>query len=888
MGMSPDLHGRVLPRIMQDYAFKTSDDGKWLNQGRCPSCGKKALFTSAESPWVLKCGRENKCGHEFSIRDLYPEEFGAFNRRHPPTRENPNATADAYMSEARGLNTMKMRHYYTQEKWWSPAAQAGTATVRFMIPGTTSYMERFVEPVEIKQPDGTVEVRKQNFHGAHRGLWWLPPDMAIVAGDEVWIVEGIIDAISLWQNGIKAVAILSCSNYPDTALKNTAHADTVRWVWALDNDKAGKGAIRKFVARMRKEKFECSAAIAPAKSKCDWNDLHRLHKLTPADLPDYRHAGALLIAESVEEKAALIYVRSRSLGFVVDFDNQLYWWSVSKKDLEAATEQIDVEDSANKEEVYIDAALKAGKITAISNVRPEFLYIQRREAEKETSFFARIHFPDGRPPFNLTFSQGQITAPGEFKKQLVSAGGAWWKGEAKHLDWIGWRWLTKLKTVEVIEHLGYSREHGCYLFPKVAVSGGKVYEVSEDDYFQLPKQAIKSRFEGGNMRLETTNRKYRADWAQLVWRAFGTNGMIACVFWFGSMFAEQIRHAQSSFPFLEIVGEPGSGKTSLIEFIWKLFGREDHEGIDPNKNSLVGNQRSMIQYANMPVVFIEADRAENSHAKRFDWDETKGYYNGRGIRVKGKKNDGVETDAPPFRSTLVIAQNSPVNASDAVLERIVQLNFTKAGHNSDSRAATDEMHRLSVEELSYFTLMAAVREQEVLAHITAKTGHYQDYLLKQEGISHARLAKNHAQLIALAEKFAEVAGLADEQRKATCTALVDACRERQVAIAADHPMIAEFWDVFDYLDAQGKDESGNPRPFLNHSHDPKLIAVNLNEFVEAASHARQQIPPLIELKRHLQTSKRRKFVESNRSTKSVLTKRTHRCWIFERGRGELT
>ena len=31
MSMSPDLHARVLPRILQDYAFKTSDDGKWLN-----------------------------------------------------------------------------------------------------------------------------------------------------------------------------------------------------------------------------------------------------------------------------------------------------------------------------------------------------------------------------------------------------------------------------------------------------------------------------------------------------------------------------------------------------------------------------------------------------------------------------------------------------------------------------------------------------------------------------------------------------------------------------------------------------------------------------------------------------------------------------------------
>ena len=95
--MSPELRGRVLPRILADYGFKPSADKKWLNQGKCPACGKKELFTSAENPWVLRCGRVNKCGQEFSVRDLYPEEFRDFTKRFEATPQNPNATADAYM-----------------------------------------------------------------------------------------------------------------------------------------------------------------------------------------------------------------------------------------------------------------------------------------------------------------------------------------------------------------------------------------------------------------------------------------------------------------------------------------------------------------------------------------------------------------------------------------------------------------------------------------------------------------------------------------------------------------------------------------------------------------------------------------------------------------------
>jgi len=119
--------------VLKDYGFKPSADGKWLNQGKCPACGKRELFTSAENPWVLRCGRANKCGQEFSVRDLYPEEFRDFTKRFEATPQNPTATADAYMREARGLNTMLMKGYYTQEKWWSNQANGGTATVGLRV-----------------------------------------------------------------------------------------------------------------------------------------------------------------------------------------------------------------------------------------------------------------------------------------------------------------------------------------------------------------------------------------------------------------------------------------------------------------------------------------------------------------------------------------------------------------------------------------------------------------------------------------------------------------------------------------------------------------------------------------------------------------------------------
>ncbi|MDO4435650.1 MAG: ATP-binding protein [Cardiobacteriaceae bacterium] len=153
----------------------------------------------------------------------------------------------------------------------------------------------------------------------------------------------------------------------------------------------------------------------------------------------------------------------------------------------------------------------------------------------------------------------------------------------------------------------------------------------------------------------------------MVYQSFGALGLVACVYWFGSLFAEQIRAEQSSFPFLEIIGESGAGKTTLIEFLWKLFGREDEEGFDPNKWSSVGNWRKLAQWSNQPSVFIEADRDDSNHQKRFDWESIKSFYNGRGLRGTGQKSHDNNTQEADFRGALVLAQNAPVNASEADL-----------------------------------------------------------------------------------------------------------------------------------------------------------------------------------------------------------------------------
>ena len=121
--------------------------------------------------------------------------------------------------------------------------------------------------------------------------------------------------------------------------------------------------------------------------------------------------------------------------------------------------------------------------------------------------------------------------------------------------------------------------------------------------------------------------------------------------------------------------------------------------------------------------------------------------------------------------------------------------------------------------------------------------------------------------------------LKKHQVDAAHTEIQSMAKERQLAINADHPIVVEFWELYEYLNSA----AGG----LNHSRNDGLIAVNLNDFAKEAAEKRQKVPDLTELKRHLKTSKCPKFIETNRNVCSAWDvdaankAKTVRCWMFQ-------
>ncbi|MCK7172399.1 hypothetical protein L8P05_00485 [Enterobacter cloacae] len=132
--------------------------------------------------------------------------------------------------------------------------------------------------------------------------------------------------------------------------------------------------------------------------------------------------------------------------------------------------------------------------------------------------------------------------------------------------------------------------------------------MNDEDYFEINSASVKSLSLTPSLDLNPKLNEFTTGGVDDICTAFGEKGYVAL----GSLFTEQIRERHKSFPFLEIVGEPGTGKSTLIEFLWKLAGREEYEGFDPSKSTAAARGRNFTQVVNLPVVLIEGDRTADN------------------------------------------------------------------------------------------------------------------------------------------------------------------------------------------------------------------------------------------------------------------------------------
>jgi hypothetical protein len=891
--LQPDILQDLTRRLKTEYRLQ--ERGAWLREGKCPQCGKNELYARAEAPWVVRCGRVNKCGYNGHAKQLFPDLFDNWSERYRATEENPTAAADAYLTHARGLNLGHLRGHFAQEQYFDRDLKIASATVRFPLPGG-GWWERLID-----QPHRFGKKKARFAPGKpYQGEWWAPPSLSIeqlAAAPEIWIAEGIFDAESLRLNGLAAASAMTCYNFPEAALARLAEAcgsrRRPRLVWAFDGNHAGRSYIVKFVKRARALGWECAAALtaehASAKPR-DWNDLHLLRfegetAFSKDKVEEYRWNGDVLLAETPLEKAKLIHKRRGWSSFILDHGVRTYRASVNEARVAELVTQMSADpmtaawSHAQKREVAVDDAMA---VKDIANCRPFPLYFQWDDVAQEGGYYFQVDFPGDRPSVKALVTAGQVSAAPDFGKRLAALSpAAIWEGSTDDLVRMRRSW-THIREVRTTYVTGYVREHGVYIFPDHAVAGGKIHPINEEDYFEVGKLAVKPTSSERILDIHWPGSEYRCDWLLDWHEAFGERGIAALAFWFGTLFAEQIRAKQQSWPFMEFWGEPAGGKTTIIELLWKLFGRVDYEGFDPSKSTPAARARNLGKVGNLPVVLIESDRQDDGrqHSKQFDWDELKTAYNGRSVRSRGVANGGMDTFEPPFRGAIVISQNDPVNASPAIMERICSMEFAKRHHSPATRKGLDRLLDRDVETLSGFILHAVRQEQPVLERFFAAFAIRERELITAGKTRNQRLIKNHGQMLAALDALVPLVAMPAWMHEKAAAQIVAMCWERAEQISADHPVVQRFWELVDYL-IEVETATPDGGGYLDHSRTPDTIAIRLVEFELRCTARRLEMPAMADLKKHLKTSRSPKFIAA-KPVNSRNTGTAVHCWVFQR------
>lgn len=294
MTVSKTLTEKILFALKSSsyWTEKSRISGKTLQGITCPVCGSKGeAWAYADAPMSINCNR-GKCGARTLTIELF-DIHQNIERDFPACKQDPNRPARAYL-ESRGLRESLTGLIF---EYWPNVRKTGTGAVLFPlgkdVDGKEVMNGRLLNP-----PQGT---GKTHNSGSTSGRFWRHPGRVYDPGQPVYIVEGIIDGLSITEIGFQAVAVLASGQDP----AKLDLSEFPRLVLGFDNDQAGIRATKKW-----KEAFPQAEVVMLDRGQ-DWNDIIRsgspdqVKQQVEANIERYRLNGRLALSLSAREYADL-------------------------------------------------------------------------------------------------------------------------------------------------------------------------------------------------------------------------------------------------------------------------------------------------------------------------------------------------------------------------------------------------------------------------------------------------------------------------------------------------------------------------------------------------------------------------------------------------------
>jgi len=262
------------------WTEKTRSNGRTINGLICPACGDRTAWAYDAEPWAIVCNRKSNCGASTTTLELFSELRRNIEKDFPATKDEPDRPAREYLL-SRGLSRVLKGLDF---RYLKNVRNTGSGAVMFPVgrddKGKETLNGRLFNP-----PAG--EGKTHNI-GSTAGRFWKHPGHSYKPHDKTFIVEGVLDALSLLEMGFQAIAVLASGQDP-------AKVDLSFFkekILAFDNDEAGHRACKKW------HQAYPEADIVLCDPGQDWNDLlqsgpaDQVKKHFTENLPRYQMNGS--------------------------------------------------------------------------------------------------------------------------------------------------------------------------------------------------------------------------------------------------------------------------------------------------------------------------------------------------------------------------------------------------------------------------------------------------------------------------------------------------------------------------------------------------------------------------------------------------------------------
>lgn len=742
---------------------KTKFTGKHISPLICPVCGKAEAWAYAEKPLSIVCNRKNQCGARTKTTSLF-NVFENIAEQYPPTDDDPYRPAKQFL-RARGISESIIEKsgvlYFSDIK--RDNESCGPAAM-FKLSEKVLNGRLFRPPA-----------RQGKTHnvGPVSGHFWRMPGMEYDPNKETFVLEGILDALSLLSMGKQAIAVLGAGYKPGrfdlSEFKNL--------IFAFDNDMAGRAATRAWMQHFKDSDIKVSA-ILPGKNTGDWNDF-LISALTPQaaaerfkkDLPEFEFQGKLALAASALKYAETYVDRTGYAPGLFAF-RKCYYWSWVRPAKENQDETVHCQQ--------------------VGDFNIEVLHALRDDTDQDLPVFShRLKIkPAKRQAVTATARAEDLKGPDPMKTFFLKHGRCLWTGQAEACNGLLKLILgTKCPVVRQLDKIGYDHETGFHVLQDITFdqTGKAIYP--EDGLFNVGS---------GNFirppRIETLkpgNCDFQKFY-ELINDAWGVNSAVALSFMFASLFVNQVKSKLRFFPFLSLSGDPQTGKSRLLTILNNMQGL-DQEGLSmTTANTKKGELRELSKVSGMFKGLIEGN---DTRKARFDFESILPLYNfGNPLQTRALKSNDSRTHELPFHGSLIFAQNMEPFKSRAAKERVISLKFSTDDLGNGTKAAFDEL--VTKRPCEFAGVLPAIFKNRQIIESSWYTEHEKARADLFGSVPDNRICENHAVILAFHRILCRLFNIDHDLQPAIETLgkeKIISCQVRELT-PADH-----FFDALDGL-----------------------------------------------------------------------------------------